>query len=321
MSSLGEIETFVAVVAAGSFTRAARRLGVSQSLVSRSVAALEARLAARLLHRTTRKLQLTTDGQAFYERCARVLAELQEAELTVSRNHEQPRGLLRVDAPSLLGLLVVIPALPGFFARHPEVKVQLTLRDHYVDIVGEGLDVALRMGDIADSSFIARKLGMARVITCATPSYLERRGRPRTLEDLARHDCLVSLIDGVPQAWLYGSQGQAHEVAVSGPLHVASGPAVLESARAGLGLVRLFDYVVAADIAAGRLEEVLAEHSNVQRPVSAVYPASRHLSPKVRVFVDYMVEIWARLQAAPATGERSRAHATPGGRRRRRDGA
>ena len=301
MSALGEIEIFVAVVAAGSFTRAAKGLGISQSLASRTVAALEERLNVRLLHRTTRKLQLTTDGRAFYERCAQILADLHDAELTVTSTHERPHGRLRVDVPSLLGLIVVIPALPAFLARYPEIQVALTLRDHYVDIVGEGLDVALRMATLPDSSLVARRLGTARIVTCGAPAYLRQRGKPTTLADLANHDCLMSIIDGATKRWRFRDGTRERLVPVSGRLHITSGPAVLESVRAGLGLARLFDFIVAQDLAQGLLEEVLAAHAPEEQPIFAVYPASRHLSPKVRVFVDYLVETWQHRAAMPAT--------------------
>jgi DNA-binding transcriptional LysR family regulator len=291
MSTLDGIELFAATVDAGSFAAAARRVRLTPSAVSRRVALLEEELGVQLLARTTRTLRLTDDGRAFHARCARILEELREARRDLARASTTPSGTLRVDVPIALARHVIAPRMPAFLARHPQICLHLTVRDQFVDPVAEGLDVVVRIGDLADSSLIARRLGQCETIVCAAPAYLRRRGRPRTLRDLARHERLGYLRDGHPSAWrLVGDDG-LETVEVDGGFHANDVDALLAAALAGRGLVALFDFLAAPHLRARRLVRVLPDHRGEARPIHALYPRNRHLLPKVRVFVDFLATL------------------------------
>jgi DNA-binding transcriptional LysR family regulator len=288
---------FARVVEAHSFTAAARQLGMSKSAVSKAVAGLEDRLGARLLNRTTRRLSLTEIGQAFYERSARVVAEAEEAELAVTRLQATPRGRLRVSAPVSFGIRHLGPALPDFMARCPEVRLDIDFADRFVDLVDEGYDLAVRIGHLPDSSLVARRLAESRLVVCAAPGYWDRRGRPERPQDLAGHDCLTYAYHPNPSEWPFqGPEGRI-AVRVDGGLRTNNGDVSLQAALAGLGVVRLPTFIVGCDLAAGRLEAVLAAYEVPPVGVYAVYPHNRHLSAKVRAFVDFLAERFGR-QAA-----------------------
>ncbi len=298
MDKLTGMAVFARVVEARGFTAAARQLGMSKSAVSKAVAALEDRLGARLLNRTTRRLSLTEVGHAFYERSARVVAEAEEAELAVTRLQEAPRGTLRLSAPLSFGLRHLGPALPGFMAAHPELRLDLDFTDRFVDLIEEGYDLAVRIGHLPDSSLIARRLAESRLVVCAAPAYWDRRGRPERPEELGGHDCLTYAYHPNPAEWPFAEPGGRRiAVRVDGALRTNNGDVSLQAALGGLGVVRLPTFIVGPDLAAGRLEAALTAYELPPLGVFAVYPHNRHLSAKVRAFVDFLAERFGR-QAA-----------------------
>lgn len=301
MDKLAGMAVFARVVEAASFTAAARELGMSKSAVSKAVAALEDRLGARLLNRTTRRLALTEVGRAFYERSARVVAEAEEAELAVTRLQATPRGTLRVNAPVSFGTLHLGPLLPDFMTLHPELKVDIDFTDRFVDLIEEGYDVAVRIANLPDSSLIARRLAANRMAICAAPAYWDRRGRPQKPADLVGHACVTYAYS--PNDWPFAGPAGRFTVRVDGPLRTNNGEVTLAVALAGQGVVQLPTFICGPALAAGRLEAVLVEWLPPPAGIHAVYPHNRHLSAKVRAFVDFLVE---RLGPEPdwdATGQ------------------
>ncbi len=294
MGALDGIEFLTTTVEAGSFAAAARRLGLTPSAVSRRVAQLERELGVTLLARSTRSLRLTHDGQAFHERCVRILGELNEAREALARTRKRPSGLLRVDAPVALGRSVLAPALPRFLERYPEIEVNLSLRDQLVDPIAEGLDVLVRIGKLADSPLIARRLGDSRIIHCAAPAYLRRRGTPRTPADLARHDCLGYLREGRPDPLGFVVDDAVVRVDIRGRVHANDVDVLRRLALAGHGVVGLFDFLIGEELTGGALVQVLPEHPSTTWPIHALYPKSRHLLPKVAVFLEFAAGLFGR---------------------------
>ena len=288
MDRLDDMAAFVKVVDCKSFTLAADRLGISKSVVSRRMSELENRLGVRLLNRTTRRLGLTEVGQAFYERCVRILADVEEAEHAASKLHGAPRGTLRINAPLSFGLLHLTPAITGFLERYPELQIDMDLNDRYVDLIEEGFDVAIRIGRLRDSSLIARRLAPARRAVVASPAYLRRHGRPASPEDLTAHNCLVYTNVPLAEQWQFRIDGEIRSVRVGGTLRVNNGEILRDAVVAGLGLAILPTFICGADIAAGRLDVMLQDCTVSHSAVHVVYPHSRHLSPKVRAFVDFL---------------------------------
>jgi DNA-binding transcriptional LysR family regulator len=302
MSALDAIELFAATVDAGSFASAARRFRLTPSAVSRRVASLEAELGVQLLARTTRTLRLTDDGRAFHARCARILEELHEARRDLARARAKPSGILRVDAPIVLSRHVLAPQIPAFLERYPDLRVDLTVRDQFIDPIAEGIDVLVRVGRLADSSLVARRLGEAHVIVTAAPSYLLRRGRPRTLRDLERHERIGYLRDGQPAPWRFVTPEGPVEIDVVGAFHTNDADAIVACAIAGRGLIATFDFLVAHHLRARRLVRVLADQPGDARPIHALYAPNRHLLPKVRAFVDFASRMFARTDERSANG-------------------
>ncbi|HYA72750.1 MAG TPA: LysR family transcriptional regulator [Roseiarcus sp.] len=291
MDRLAAIEAFVRVAEARSFSEAARRLHASKSAVSRNVGALESELGVRLFHRTTRSLTLTEAGRGYFDRATRILADLEEANLAVSHLQAAPRGRLRVSAPMSFGFLHLAPALPDFLARYPEVAVDLAMNDRFVDLIEEGFDVAVRIGAMDDSSLIARKLAPIRRVVCASPAYFEARGLPLSPDDLKRHECLFNSNIASSQEWQFTARdGKPWPVEVKGRLSANNGDALRVAALKGLGLVNLPTFIVGRDLQAGALTTALDEFISQDMAMSAVYPHSRHLSPKVRAFVDFVAD-------------------------------
>ncbi|MDO8606902.1 MAG: LysR family transcriptional regulator [Phaeospirillum sp.] len=284
------LQAFVRVAETGSFSEAARRLGLSKSMVSRQVSSLEAELGVRLLHRTTRSLSPTEAGRAYLDRCQRILADLDEANLLVSQLQAMPRGRLRVSAPLSFGIGHLSAALPGFLERYPEIELEMNMTDRHVDLVEEGWDVAVRIGRLADSSLIARRLAPIRRLAAAAPAYLERRSMPLVPSDLEGHDCLTH--SGMVAAeWRFVSpDGRPLQVGVHGRFHADNGDVLRVMALAGLGVVLLPSFFLGDDIRAGRLVPLLEGFVPLDVSLNAVYPHGRHLSPKVRAFVDYLAE-------------------------------
>ncbi|MTJ83181.1 MAG: LysR family transcriptional regulator, partial [Telmatospirillum sp.] len=263
--------------------------GLSKSVVSRQVSALESRLGARLFHRTTRSLSLTEVGQAYFERCSRILQEVEEANLSVSSLQATPRGRLRVNAPMSFSILHLAPLLPGFLDRYPDIEIDMEMNDRVVSLVDEGFDVAVRIGRLPDSSLIARQLAPARIVACASPAYLDRHGTPLLPEELANHDCLGYTNRQTPDEWQFlGPDGDRRTVEVRCRLRVNNGDVLREAVLAGTGIAILPSFIVGRDLQAGTMVSVLGGHMPQDLAIHAVYPHNRHLSPKVRAFVDYL---------------------------------
>ena len=291
MDRFAALQAFVAVAEVKSFSEAARRLRLAKSAVSRQVGALEADLGVRLFHRTTRSLSLTEAGRGYFERAERILADLDEADLAVSHLQAAPRGRLRVSAPMSFGFLHLAPALSDFLVRYADVTVDVAMNDRFVDLVDEGFDVALRIATLPDSSLIARRLAPARRVICASPEYLAARGAPQSPDDLRAHACLFN--SNLPSArdWRFvASDGSAWPVTVNGRLSANSGDALRIAALHGLGLANLPTFIVGADLKAGTLATVLDAFVAQDLSINAVYPHSRHLSPTVRAFVDFLAK-------------------------------
>lgn len=291
---LGGLAAFAQVVESGGFSAAARALGLTPSAVSKQVGLLEDRLGARLLHRTTRRVTLTEVGAAFYERARGVMTALEEAERSVTDLNAAPRGTLRLSLPIHFGQFHIAPILPAFMARHPEVILDVDMTDRYVDLVSESIDLAVRIGGLRDSSLIARRLAPNRRVVCASPTYLARRGTPQSPADLARHDCLTFHQHGPAVEWLFGHGERRRAVRVKGSLQANNIELLRAAALAGVGLIRMSAYVLTHELADGRLVPVLTDHEARDAEVYALYPANRHLSPKVRAFVDHLAETIAR---------------------------
>ena len=291
---LNEMLVFARVVQAGSFTAAAAELHMPKSTVSRRVSELEARLASRLLQRTTRKLSLTDAGRTYYDYCARIAAEIEEAERAVSSLQERPRGRLRVTTPANFGFLAAIVA--DFLRRYPEVSIELVSTTRRVDLVEERFDVALRAGALADSTLISRSLGSLAWFLVATPAYLKKRGRPRAPADLKRHDCLLFGAAGMSDGLRLQKADSFEQVPLSGRLQVTEVEILHAAVTAGLGIAVLPAYVCVDDLRAGKLERVLRDWTLPPTPFQIVYASTRHISPKVKFFVDH---VHARLTPPP----------------------
>jgi len=290
MDAFAEIGVFTRVVDAHGFARASRSLGLTPSGVSRAISRLERRLGVRLLQRTTRSLGLTDDGAAYYQRCKQILVDLEAAEGALASTARAPLGRLRVDAPTVLGRYILGAALPPFLARYPGLALDLSVRDHLIDPIAEGIDVTLRMAAARDSELVVRSLGALRMVVAGSPSYLAKRGRPKHPDDLAQHDLIGFLITGAVLPWRFRGD---REHAITGRLQTNSGDAMRAAALAGIGLVHCYEFHIADELARGRLETVLVEHERPPRPVLALYERQRATMPKVRVFLDWVQQLIA----------------------------
>lgn len=294
MDKLGLMQAYCAVVEAGSFTRAAERLGRSKAVLSKHVARLEQQLDIRLLQRTTRRLSPTEDGRAYYERCRDILDDIEELETRLTARHARPTGTLRVSAPQNYGELHLPGLLQTFLQRYPGIRLDLQLSDRFLDLASEGIDVALRITRLPDSSLVARRLGETHSVICAAPDYLDRHGRPQTPQDLARHQCILDTNYDSRAVWDLSHNGERRKVPVQGPIRVNSATAAREFALRGLGLAMVPDFVVGDDLRAGRLSAVLEDFRDDPIGIYAVYSHRRHLSMKVRVFVDFLRQALSR---------------------------
>ena len=291
MDRLTEMEAFVRVVDLGGFTDAARKMGVSKSAVSKHVSALEARLGARLLNRTTRRVNPTEIGLAYYDRAARVLSEATEADAMAASMQGTPQGELRVSAPLSFGIRHLGPAVSDFLKAYPEVAVRVSLDDRFVELVAEGFDLAVRIGALPDSTLIARKLAETALVLVASPDYLRRAGAPQTIDDLAEHQLLhySNLASG--HSWrLRAPSGDERQVRAVGRLTVNNGDALLRAACDGLGIALSPAFICAEALRDGTVVEVLPAARPVPLGLWAVYPAGRFTQPKLRVFVDFLAE-------------------------------
>jgi len=286
------MQVFTRVAALGSLSAAARALGMSQTMATKHVAAVEERLGVKLLHRTTRRLTLTEAGRHYLDAAERVLAELEDAEAAVSAERLEARGTLRVNVPVSFGIREIAPLLPEFARSHPSVTVDLGLNDRVVDLIEEGWDMAVRIGRVAESTMIVRKLAPCRTALCAAPAYLAERGTPRRVSDLKDHNCLGYTLSRAlgSDRWSFGIDG-AVTVPVSGNLRVNNGDALVAAAIAGQGLIYQPTFLVNGEIRAGRLLSVTLDHPAIEvAGVFALYPADRRPPAKVRTFIDFLAQ-------------------------------
>lgn len=297
MDMLTGMKLFAEVVDAGSFSEAGRRLGLAASSVSRQVNGLEDELRARLLNRSTRSLSLTHAGEVYYERVRRILSEVSETNAAVAQLEASPRGLLKLNAPVVFGRRHIAPHIATFCERFPEVSIDLMMTDHFVDVIESGADVVIRVGGLSDSSLIARRLARNRRILVAAPKYLEKNGAPETPEVLADHKCLVYKLNVSLAEWhIRSAEGALSKVRVSGPLTANNTEALHRAALDGLGIALLPTWTCGDDVASGRLVRLLPGHEADlvahETAIHAIYPHARHLSAKVRAFVDFLVETY-----------------------------
>lgn len=290
MDKLRSMEVMVAVVEAGSFAAAARQLDVSAVMVGKHVQQLEAHLGARLFQRSTRQNSLTEVGAAFYEDCRRVLEQVRWAESAVERSRAVPQGLLRVSAPFTLGNQVIAPAVADFLLRHEQVRVDLQLSDSVVDLAGDGFDVAVRIGRVADEGLVARPLAPYRMVIAAAPAYLEHHGAPLHAADLAQHQCLSHSVWQRRVEWTLREDGADYFWPEYARMVCNQGDGLRQAALRGLGLVMQPEVLLAQDLASGALVEVLQHCLPAPRPVHLVYPPDRRQLPKLARFVEHMVE-------------------------------
>lgn len=289
MDRLSAMQAFAAVVEQGGFTAAADTLRQSRAMVSKHVQDLEAHLGARLLNRTTRRISLTEAGQVYYERTARLLAELEETEAAVGALQATPRGRLRINTALTFGVLHLAPAVAEYMAAYPEVSIELTLNDRVIDLVEEGYDLAIRIAQLADSNLIARRLAPCRSVVCAAPAYLARHGWPRQPKDLADHNCLGYSYAQPRDEWTFDGPNGPVSVRVRGTLESNNGDALAAAALLGLGIIRTPTFIIGAELRAGTLVPIMPEYRLPDIGIYAVYPHSRHLSAKVRSFVDFLL--------------------------------
>ena len=280
------LETFVEVVNCGSFSTAADKLNVSKSHVSKQIARLEDRLGARLLNRTTRTVKLTDVGAGYYSRCAQILADLEEAEMAINNLQQTPRGSLRITAAGTFGEKYIGPAVADFLAKYPELNIEINFTSRTLDIVEEGYDLAIRFGRLQDSSLIARKIAPRRLYMCASPEYLKKHGTPEKLEDLKNHNCLRGFLS----SWQFEIDNEVINYKVSGNWRSNNGNTLLVAAEKGIGIVQLPHFYVQEKLASGALVEVLPELNGLDTSTWAIYPHNRHLSTKVRMLVDFLIE-------------------------------
>ncbi|CAH0174678.1 LysR family transcriptional regulator [Pseudomonas mediterranea] len=296
MDQIKAMKVFVRIYERSSFTLAADDLNLPRATLTHTLNQFEAWLGVRLLERSTRKVRPTLDGEAYYPRCVQLLAELEEAELAF--RSVAPKGRLRVDLHGTLARHFVIPALPQFMARYPDIELSISEADRFVDLISEGIDCVLRAGTLGDSSLIGRRVATLRQITCASPAYLRQYGEPKNLDDLSRHRAVnyVSRTTAKQYPFEFMVEGELKEVAIEGALSVFGAEIYAASAIAGLGLIQCPHYRMETQIQQGLVQEILIDTPPPPMPISVLYPHNRHLSPRVRVFVDWVTEVFAGAQ-------------------------
>ncbi|GAA0797999.1 LysR family transcriptional regulator [Psychrobacter piscatorii] len=280
------ISEFVCVAEYESFTRAAKALGISTAQVSRQISALEERLNIKLLYRTTRKVSLTEEGRVFYQHCRSVLDGLDAAEQAVSNLQSKPQGRIKLTAPVTYGEQQLLPLINDFMMQYREIEVTAFLSNQQIDLIEGGYDLAIRIGKLRDSTMMAKKLSLRTNFVCATPAYLHQYGVPRTFDDLSQHNCLL----GTRDYWHFVEKGTEKNLRVSGTVQYNSGYSLVDAALKGLGIVQLPDYYVQKYLASGALVSLLDDYREPEESIWAIYPHNRHLSPKIRLLVDYLAE-------------------------------
>ncbi|ACE84456.1 LysR substrate-binding domain-containing protein [Cellvibrio japonicus] len=283
------VEAFIQVIRQGSFAGAARQLQVSNSHVSRLVSQLELQLGTQLLYRTTRQIRLTDAGQVYFDHCCHLFDGLREAELLLHHYRDQPSGLLKITAATTFGDKFIAPVVNDFQLRYPQLKVSMYFSNRQVELIEEGFDVGIRMGVLRESTLVAKRLCDRREYIVGSPAYFRRSPAPQSLAELDSHNCLV----GTRGYWLLSDKGQRKDLVVRGNWQANSGPALLDAALKGIGLAQLPDYYVDEFLGDGRLQSVLEQHRYSDTGVWVVYPQQRHLAPKVRLFIDFLVERFA----------------------------
>jgi DNA-binding transcriptional LysR family regulator len=293
INHFGDLLAFVKVADSQSFTQTAERLGMSRSAVGKCIARLEENLATRLVHRTTRSVRLTEEGQLFYEHAMRIICEVDDAEAALAQRNQTPKGRLRIDLPIAFGRLHILPVLQKFLARWPELEADVSFSDDYRDLVADGIDIAIRIGGSADSRLIRQVLAPHRFITCASPAYLEKHGIPQTPDDLAAHKKIIFTHANSIVPWQFCIGDVERCMDVQGSLRLGNTEAIRDAALSGAGLVQLGAFLVGEDIRQGRLVAVLENYSREEPPVCAVYPTRRHVSPKVRMLIEEIRKQWS----------------------------
>jgi LysR family transcriptional regulator for bpeEF and oprC len=312
MDRFQAMQVFTRVVDANSFTRAADHLGLPRTTVTTVIQNLEKLLNVRLLNRTTRRLSLTPDGAAYYERCVRILADVDEAEAAFMDASRRPRGKLRIDTPAAIGRLILIPSLCEFHERYPDIELVIGMGDRPVDLVQEAVDCVIRVGELQDSSMVARRIGVFEGITCAAPRYIEEHGVPESLEDLADHHAVhyFSSRTGRTIDWDFMVDGASVDVKMQGVVSVNDSDAYMACGLQGFGLIQPPRYMALPYLQSGALQEILPAWKPKPMPISVVYPHNRHLSPKVRAFTDWVAEIFSRCPLLNGRGEGSASECT-----------
>ena len=293
MDRFDAMSLFVRVVDSGSFSAVARTLGVGQPAISKQIAALEAHLGAQLLQRTSRSLTLTEAGHDFYESAVRVVSDVEAAESRIGRGRIAPSGLVRANVTPVFGRLHIVPRLREFFARYPGVSVELVVTDHLVNLVEEGIDVGIHNGELSDSSLIARKIAQTPIITVATPAYLAAHGEPATPAELEGHGCVIYAPQGTPRPWWFAGRFDRITHQPKGAFRTNDAEQIRAAVLADMGLSHTPGWLFASEIASGAVREVLKDYARPKLSISAVRPGGRFLASKVRVFIDFLAEIFA----------------------------
>ncbi|MGB8928960.1 MAG: LysR family transcriptional regulator [Pantoea agglomerans] len=290
---IGDIAAFVAAVKAGSYTQAAGSLGLTRSAVGKSIVRLEERLGVRLLNRTTRRLSLTDEGRVMYERCRQILEDLEEVDGMMAQRRVRPTGTLKLTAPLSFGQRHVLPVLEAFLQKWPELRADIVFNDRYVDLIEEGFDIAIRIGEPKDDSrILTRTIATQKMVTCASPAYAARRGIPETPQALTEHDTIFFSSADRRRTWRFETSDGTWLFEGPGRMNIDSSEAIRESALAGFGIIHLPHYMVWQDLHQGMLVPLLEDFRETPEPIRIIYPSKRHLSPRIRGFIDLLVESW-----------------------------
>ncbi|WP_031434446.1 LysR family transcriptional regulator [Methylomarinum vadi] len=290
MDKLTSMNVFVRVAKAGSFAGAARDLGISRAMATKHIMQLESELNTRLFNRTTRNISLTEVGQSYLERCQQVLLDVEEMEAAVTHLQREPRGVLKISAPPVIGATQIAPALTEYLKGYPELSVEMMLKGGQVDLIDEGVDIAIYLGPISDTSLVARKLASSSLVVCASPDYLKEHGTPQDPEDLEDHSCLINWAIPPRNKWRFKGILGEREITVTGRMQANMGDPIRMAAVNGLGLVMLPKYIVGRDIEKGKLVPIMEDYAIAPLDIHAVYPHRKYLSAKVRSFVDFIQE-------------------------------
>jgi len=295
INKLQAMQVFARVVETGAMTRAADSLGMPKATATTLIQQLEAALGVKLLNRTTRSVSVTTDGAAYYPRCVAILAQVKETEESLAQRHATPGGRLRVEVPTLMARLVIVPALSSFFARYPDIDLQLGCSERRSDLIEEGIDCAVWSGELEDSTLIARRVGLLYFGTCASPAYLATRGLPHHPDELSAHQCInhFSPRTGKTFDWVFAKNGERIQIALRGPVALDDENSYVAAAESGLGIAQIPAFVLTEAMERGSLDLVLGDWVPEPVPLNVVYPQNRHLSSKIRVFVDWVAELFS----------------------------